>query len=161
MSSRFVAAPFCELGPAGTDQAIGVFGGHLDDTIFSDRDASAREGLDRADPRRRLEADIDRLRRLQFFGPRRHPIAVAIKQQAGEEARLQWVARAALQVGDDKASIGSLGAGLDPRDNALEETAGEFAPAVVSGYGDLAPVFDLIFHFRAGTAAERVPRPWV
>ena len=40
MSSRFVAAPFCELGPAGTDQAIGVFGRHLDDTIFSDGDAS-------------------------------------------------------------------------------------------------------------------------
>jgi hypothetical protein len=28
-----------------------------------------------------------------------------------------------------------------------EETAGEFAPAVVSGYGDLAPVFDVIFDF--------------
>src|SRR4029077_11418168 len=67
MSSRFVAAPFCELGPAGTDQAIGVFGGHLDNAIFSDRDASAREGLDRADPRWRLEANGD-FRRFQFFG---------------------------------------------------------------------------------------------
>ena len=46
------------------------------------------------------------------------------------------------------------------RKASREETAGEFAPAVVSGYGDLAPVFDLIFHFRTGTAAERVPRPW-
>jgi hypothetical protein len=44
------------------------------------------------------------------------------------------------------------------RKASREETAGEFAPAVVSGYGDL--VFDLIFHFRTGTAAERVPRPW-
>jgi len=42
-----------------------------------------------------------------------------------------------------------------------EETAGEFAPAVVSGYGDLAPVFDLILHFRMGTAAERGPRTMV
>jgi hypothetical protein len=32
---------FCELGPAGTDQAIGIFGGHLDDAILSDGDASA------------------------------------------------------------------------------------------------------------------------
>jgi hypothetical protein len=31
---------------------------------------------------------------------------------------------------------------------------GELAPAVVSGYGDLAPVFDLSFHFGRGTAAE-------
>ena len=37
---------------------------------------------------------------------------------------------------------------------------GEFAPAVVSGYGDLAPVFDVIFDFRSGETAERVPRPW-
>src|ERR1700730_4309255 len=41
LSSRFVSAPFCELGPAGTDQAIGVFGGHLAESIFSDGDASA------------------------------------------------------------------------------------------------------------------------
>ena len=34
---------------------------------------------------------------------------------------------------------------------------GKFAPAVVSGYGDLAPVFDLIFDFRTGETAERVP----
>src|ERR1700730_17985530 len=41
LSSRFVSAPFCELGPAGTDQTIGIFGGHLDDAILSDGDASA------------------------------------------------------------------------------------------------------------------------
>jgi len=33
----------------------------------------------------------------------------------------------------------------------------EVGTAVVSGYGELAPVLDLIFHFRTGTAAERVP----
>jgi hypothetical protein len=33
------------------------------------------------------------------------------------------------------------------RKASREETAGEFAPAVVSGYGDLAPVFDVIFDF--------------
>ena len=38
-----------------------------------------------------------------------------------------------------------------------EETAGKLAPAVVSGYGELARVFDLIFHFQTGTAAVRVP----
>jgi hypothetical protein len=31
---------------------------------------------------------------------------------------------------------------------------------VVLAYGDLAPVFDVIFHLGAGAAAERVPRPW-
>jgi hypothetical protein len=61
-------ALFCELGPAGTDHAIGIFSGHLDDAVLSDGDASAGERLDRADPWRRLEADIDRLRRFQFFG---------------------------------------------------------------------------------------------
>ncbi len=30
MSSRFAGAPFCELDPAGTDQAISIFGRHLD-----------------------------------------------------------------------------------------------------------------------------------
>src|ERR1700726_1159290 len=68
MSIYFVSTSFCELDPAVGDQAIGIFGGHLDDAILSDRGALARPGLDRADPWRRLEADIDRLRRLQFFG---------------------------------------------------------------------------------------------
>src|SRR6266850_6236093 len=68
MSTYFVSTSFCELDPAVGDQAIGILGGHLDDAIFSDRGALARPGLDRADPWRRLEADVDRLRRLQFFG---------------------------------------------------------------------------------------------
>ena len=46
------------------------------------------------------------------------------------------------------------------RKASREETAGDFAPALVSGYGDLAPVFDLIFDFRSGKTAERVPRAW-
>ena len=41
------------------------------------------------------------------------------------------------------------------RKASKEETAGEFALAVVSGYGDLAPAFDLIFRFGIGTAFER------
>src|SRR5467141_2305529 len=68
MSIYIVSTSFCELDPAVGDQAIGIFGGHLDDAILSDRGALARPRLDRADPWRRLEADIDRLRRLQFFG---------------------------------------------------------------------------------------------
>src|SRR5580704_16652051 len=68
MSIYIISTSFCELDPAGGDQAIGIFGGHLDDAILSDRGALARPGLDRTDPWRRLEADIDRLQRLQFFG---------------------------------------------------------------------------------------------
>jgi len=34
------------------------------------------------------------------------------------------------------------------RKASREETAGEFAPAVVSVYGDLAPLYALIFRFR-------------
>jgi hypothetical protein len=48
LSSRFVSAPFCELGPAGTDQATSIFGGHLDDAILSDG----------ADLRQRIEAAL-------------------------------------------------------------------------------------------------------
>ena len=40
------------------------------------------------------------------------------------------------------------------RKASREETAGEFAPAVVSVYGDLAPVYALIFRFRTGTRVE-------
>src|SRR6266404_830591 len=68
MSIYFVSTSFCELDPAVGDQAIRIFGAHLDDAILTDRGALARPRLDRADPWRRLEADIDRLRRLQFFG---------------------------------------------------------------------------------------------
>jgi hypothetical protein len=35
---------------------------------------------------------------------------------------------------------------------------GEFAPAVVSVYGDLAPAYELIFGLRTGTTAEQLPR---
>jgi hypothetical protein len=59
-----VGTPFCELDPAGADQAIGIFGRHLDDAILADSDMPARQGLDRADPWWRLEADVDRLGRL-------------------------------------------------------------------------------------------------
>src|SRR6201993_2413838 len=68
MSIYVISTSFCELDPAVGDQAISIFGRHLDDAILSDRGALARPGLDRADPWRRLEADIDRLRRVQFFG---------------------------------------------------------------------------------------------
>ena len=44
------------------------------------------------------------------------------------------------------------------RKASKEETAGEDAPAAVSGYGDLVPAFDLIFRSRIGTAAERALR---
>ena len=40
------------------------------------------------------------------------------------------------------------------RKASREETAGEFAPAVVSVYGDLAPMCTPIFGFRTGTTAE-------
>src|SRR6266436_3820630 len=92
MSIYFVSTSFCELDPAVRDQAIGIFGGHLDDAILSDRGALARPGLDRADPWRRLEADIDRLRRLQFFGhsageledaPTRHRLVDPVEELRG------------------------------------------------------------------------------
>ena len=35
-----------------------------------------------------------------------------------------------------------------------------FAPAVLSGYGDLAPAFDLIVRCRIGKAAARALRRW-
>ena len=50
MSIYIISTSFCELDPAVGDQAIGIFGGHLDDAILSDRGALARAGLDRADP---------------------------------------------------------------------------------------------------------------
>src|ERR1700730_14434731 len=62
------AGLFCELGPAGTDPAIGIFSGPLDHPVLSDGDTPAGWRLDRADPLWRLEADMDRLRRFQFFG---------------------------------------------------------------------------------------------
>src|SRR6202045_4691983 len=68
MSIYIFSTSFWELDPTVRDEAIGIFGRHLDDAILSDRGALARPGLDRADPWWRLEADIDRIRRPQFFG---------------------------------------------------------------------------------------------
>jgi hypothetical protein len=42
------------------------------------------------------------------------------------------------------------------RKASREETAGEFAPAVVSVYGDLTRIFGLISRCRTGTTAEQV-----
>jgi len=42
------------------------------------------------------------------------------------------------------------------RKASREETAGEFALAVVLVYGDLTPVYALIFGFRTGTTAEQI-----
>ena len=42
------------------------------------------------------------------------------------------------------------------RKASREETAGEFAPAVVSGYGDLTRMFGLVSRFRRGPTAEQV-----
>jgi hypothetical protein len=42
------------------------------------------------------------------------------------------------------------------RKASREETAGEFAPAVVSVYGDLRRMFGLISRCRTGTPAEQV-----
>jgi len=67
-SSRFVAFPFCELGPASTDEVLGIIGRHLDGAIWSDVEVPAGEGLNGSDAGRRLEADVALLRGLQFFG---------------------------------------------------------------------------------------------
>jgi hypothetical protein len=40
------------------------------------------------------------------------------------------------------------------RKASREESAGEFATAVVSIYGDLVPVLDLICRFQTGTRVE-------
>ena len=40
-------------------------------------------------------------------------------------------------------------------------TRGEVGTGDGVGYGDLAPVFDAIFHFGTGRAVERVRRAWV
>ena len=55
-----------------------------------------------------------------------------------------------------RAHLGVFGIVAPIERNGVEELL-DVAPAVVSGYGELAPVFDLIFHFQTGTAAERVP----
>ena len=48
-SSRFVTRPFCELGPASTDQVLGVIGEHFDGAVRADVDVPAREGLHGSD----------------------------------------------------------------------------------------------------------------
>jgi hypothetical protein len=66
LSTYFVAAPLRDLGPAGGDQAIGIFGGHLDDAILSDGDASAGQGAAaiRANPTAASLWDTERVARL-------------------------------------------------------------------------------------------------
>ena len=54
---------------------------------------------------------------------------------------------------------GCMEAGV--RKASREETAGEFATAVVSIYGDLAPVLDLICRFQTGTRVERAAGRWL
>src|ERR1700730_18162523 len=44
-SSRFVTRPFCELGPAHTDQVLGVIGRHFDGAVRADIDGPTREGI--------------------------------------------------------------------------------------------------------------------
>ena len=44
-SSRFVTRPFCQLGPASTDQVLGVIGRHFDGAVRAHVDVPAREGL--------------------------------------------------------------------------------------------------------------------
>src|SRR6266403_1600237 len=50
------------------------------------------------------------------------------------------------------------GAEAGVRKASKEETAGDFAPAMVSVYGDLARVLGLISPLRIGTTTERAPR---
>jgi len=51
------------------------------------------------------------------------------------------------------------GAEAGVRKASKEETAGDFAPAMVSVYGDLARVLGLISPLRIGTTTERAPTP--
>src|SRR6516165_4520372 len=57
-----------EYGPARGDQVKGIILRHLHDPIQTDIDVSAREGLDRTNPRWRLDADVHRPWRFPFFG---------------------------------------------------------------------------------------------
>ena len=57
-----------EYGPARGDQVKGIILRHLHDAIQTDIDVSAREGLDRASPWWRLDADVHRPWRFPFFG---------------------------------------------------------------------------------------------
>src|ERR1700740_1804780 len=44
-SRPFAARPFCELGPASTDQVLGVIGRHFDGAVRADIDGPTREGI--------------------------------------------------------------------------------------------------------------------
>jgi hypothetical protein len=57
-----------EYGPARGDQVKGILLRHLHDAIQADIDVSAREGLDRANSRWRLDAYVHRPWRFPFFG---------------------------------------------------------------------------------------------
>src|SRR5215813_15472209 len=56
-----------EYGPARGDQVKGILLRHLEDTIQADIDVSSREGLHRANPRWRLDADVHRPCRFRHF----------------------------------------------------------------------------------------------
>ena len=55
--SSGVARPFCELGPARTDQVLGVIGRRFDGAVRADVDVPARESLHGPDAGRRLQAN--------------------------------------------------------------------------------------------------------
>ncbi|MBV8937164.1 MAG: hypothetical protein JO320_01425 [Alphaproteobacteria bacterium] len=55
-SASVVAGPFCQLGPAGTNEVFGIRGGHFDDAI-RDGEMLAREGLRGPDIERSAQAD--------------------------------------------------------------------------------------------------------
>jgi len=57
-----------EYGPAHGDQTKRIRLRHLDDAVQTDIDVPAREGLHRANPRWRLDADIHRPWRFPFYG---------------------------------------------------------------------------------------------
>jgi hypothetical protein len=83
------------------------------------------------------------VRREQVFMPRsRHPRSPSRNDEVVKGFRIpaRHRRRGCIEAGVRKAS--------------REETAGEFATAVVSIYGDLAPVLDLICRLQTGTRVE-------
>jgi hypothetical protein len=68
-SSRFVTRPFCELGPASTDQVLGVIGRHFDRAVRADVDVPAREGLHSPHTGRRLQLPVGWSRRANTTRP--------------------------------------------------------------------------------------------
>jgi 5-aminolevulinate synthase len=45
-SSRFVTRPFCEIGPASTDQVLGVIGRHFDRAVRADVDVRDHKAVE-------------------------------------------------------------------------------------------------------------------